>query len=49
MTMPVANDMTESVFSLKLWQNLFLVKLQAFPINGSDRVCAVVCKASGLQ
>ena len=43
MTIPVANDMTESVFSLKLRQSLFLVKLQAFPINSSDSVCAAVC------
>ena len=28
----------ESAFSIKLWRNLFLVKLQGLPINGSERV-----------
>ena len=33
MTVPVADSATESVFSLRLWRSLFLVKIQAFAIN----------------
>ena len=40
---PVTELVTEPVYSLRLWRYLFLSKLQAFTINGSegnsDRVC----------
>ena len=34
----VPDSVTESVFSLKLWWSLFLVKFEAFTINGNDGV-----------
>ena len=34
---------TEFVFSCRLRQCLFLVKLQTFTVNGSERVCDAVC------
>ena len=41
MAMPefVADSVTDSVFRLKLWRSLFFAKLQAFTMNGNDRVC----------
>ena len=39
MTVSVAVSVAESVFSLRLCQSLFLVKIQTFTINSSDRVC----------
>ena len=39
MTVPVANSVIESAFSLRLRWSLFLVKLQAFTINDNDRDC----------
>ena len=50
MTKFFVDSVTESVFSLKLWQSLFLVKFQAFTINGNDRICDGVyfIKVSGL-
>ena len=49
MTKFVVDSVTESVFSLSLWRSMFLLKLPAFTLNGSDIVCAGVCfiKASG--
>ena len=35
--------MTESAFSIKQWRSLFLVKLQGFAINGSEKICDGVC------
>ena len=32
----VADVVTNSVFSLKLWQSLVLVNLQTFAMNGND-------------
>ena len=32
------DSVIESVFTLKLWQSLLLVKLQVFTINGNDRI-----------
>ena len=36
MTEFVTNSVTGSVFNLKLWWSLFLVKLQAFTVNDSN-------------
>ena len=43
MTKFVVDSVTESVFSLSLWCSLFLLKLLAFTLNGSDAVCNGVC------
>ena len=43
MTKFFADSVTESVFSLKLWRSLFLLKFQTFTMNGYDRVCDGVC------
>ena len=43
MTDLLADSETEFVFSLKLWQSLFLVKFRTFIMNGNDRVCDRVC------
>ena len=46
----VADSVIQAVFSLRLWQWLFLVKFQAFVMNGNDRVFYRVCsKASGFS
>ena len=37
--MAVMKYLPESVFSCRLRQSLFFVKLQTFNVNGSDRVC----------
>ena len=44
------DSLTKSVFSLKLWQTLFLVKFQTFTMNVNDRICDGIyfSKASGL-
>ena len=49
MTKFLADSVTESGFSLKLW-SLFLVKFQTFTNNGNGRICDGVCfsKDSGL-
>ena len=49
MTKFLADSVTEYVFSLQLWQSLFL-KFQAFSIDGNHRICDGVyfSKASGL-
>ena len=39
----VMKSLTESVFSCRLWQTLFLVKFHIFAINGRERVCDGVC------
>ena len=38
MAMPefVADSVTDSVFSLKLWQSLYFVKLQSLTMNGNS-------------
>ena len=45
MAMPkfVADVVTDSVFILKLWQSLFLVKLQTFTMNDNDKFCDRAC------
>ena len=43
MTESVADSVMEYAFNLRLWQSPFLIKLQAFTINGSDRVWDGVC------
>ena len=52
----VADSMIESVFSLRLWGSLFLVKVwghsykhESFTMNDKEEVCAGVCfgEASG--
>ena len=50
MTNFLADSVTESIFSLKLWQSLSLVKFQSFTVKGNDRNYDGVCfsKASGL-
>ena len=50
MTKFLADSVTESVFSLQLWQSLFFVKFQAFSINGNDKIFDGVyfSEASGL-
>ena len=48
MTKFLVDSVTESVFSLKLWRSLVLVKILTFVMNGNDIVCDGVCsKASG--
>ena len=49
MTKFLADFVKGSVFSLQLWQSLFLLKFQAFTINGNDRIRDGVyfSKASG--
>ena len=39
----VADSVTESVFNLRLWPSLFLVKFQTFTMNGNVKVCDGVC------
>ena len=39
----LADYVTESIFSLRLWPSLFLVKFQTFTMNGNGRVCDGVC------
>ena len=34
---------TESLFSCRLRQSLFFVKLQTYTVNSSDRVCDGIC------
>ena len=41
--MAVKEYVMDSVFRIKLWRILFLVKLQGFPIDGSERVYDEVC------
>ena len=43
MTEPVTDSVMGSIFNLRLPQSLFLVKLQAFTINGSGKVWDGVC------
>ena len=38
MTKFLADSVTESAFSLKLWRSPFLVKFQTFIMNGNDKV-----------
>ena len=41
--MAVKKYVTKSAFRIKLLRNLFLVKLQGFPMNGSEKVHDEVC------
>ena len=34
---------TESIYSCRLLQSLFFVKLQIYTVNASDRVCSGIC------
>ena len=35
----VADSVTESVFSLRLWPSLFLVKFKTYTMNGNVKFC----------
>ena len=41
--MAVREPVIESTFSYGLWQSLFLIKLHAFTVTGSEGVCDGVC------
>ena len=43
MTDFLADCVTKSVFSLKLWRSLFIVKFQTFTMNSNDRVYDGAC------
>ena len=42
MTKFLADSVTQSAFSLRLWRSMFLVKFQTFTMNGNDRLCFFV-------